>query len=162
MALVKCRECGEQVSTKAKACLKCGAAPQKTSILRILFAVMVVIFLYAAVFPSDKSPPVPVDPAVAAKKAEDSDFYTRADMAMELVQKAAREPESVTFEGVYVSQDKGTVCVFYRGRNGFGGISRDAAAVSMLTGQVDTSATVRKKCAKTDTMRDMSYMARRR
>ncbi|WP_394854470.1 zinc-ribbon domain-containing protein [Shewanella xiamenensis] len=25
MALVKCKECGEQVSTKAKSCPKCGA-----------------------------------------------------------------------------------------------------------------------------------------
>lgn len=32
MALVKCKECGEKVSTKAKNCPKCGAkAPKKTS-----------------------------------------------------------------------------------------------------------------------------------
>ncbi|WP_412514572.1 MULTISPECIES: zinc-ribbon domain-containing protein [Shewanella] len=30
MALVKCKECGEEVSTKAKTCPKCGAkAPTK-------------------------------------------------------------------------------------------------------------------------------------
>jgi hypothetical protein len=29
MALVKCRDCGNQVSTNAKACPKCGCAPRK-------------------------------------------------------------------------------------------------------------------------------------
>jgi type VI secretion system protein VasI len=46
VALVKCKECGEEVSTKAKACPKCGAwLPKKTSIVTwgvlalILFAI---------------------------------------------------------------------------------------------------------------------------
>jgi hypothetical protein len=46
VALVKCKECGEKVSTKAKTCPKCGAKPpKKTSIVTwgvlalILFAI---------------------------------------------------------------------------------------------------------------------------
>jgi hypothetical protein len=46
MALVKCKECGEQVSTSAKSCPKCGAKlPKKTSLITwlvlILFGVVV-------------------------------------------------------------------------------------------------------------------------
>ncbi|WP_342632179.1 zinc ribbon domain-containing protein [Marinobacter alkaliphilus] len=55
MALVKCKECGSDVSTKAKACPKCGAkAPKKTS----LFTWLVTGFVAAAmigVFTSDPS-----------------------------------------------------------------------------------------------------------
>ena len=37
MVLVKCKECGEQVSTKAKHCPKCGAVPKKeTSVFKWL------------------------------------------------------------------------------------------------------------------------------
>lgn len=49
MALVKCIECGEQISNKAKACPKCGAVqPKKTSIFTWLVLVLVVYFGYVA------------------------------------------------------------------------------------------------------------------
>lgn len=52
MALVKCKECGEDVSTKAKACPKCGAkAPKKTS----LFTWFVLIFILFTVYISNKN-----------------------------------------------------------------------------------------------------------
>lgn len=55
MALVKCKECGSDVSTKAKTCPKCGAkAPKKTS----LFTWIVTGFVAAAIigtFTSDPS-----------------------------------------------------------------------------------------------------------
>jgi RNA polymerase subunit RPABC4/transcription elongation factor Spt4 len=47
MALTKCKECGEQISTKAEACPKCGAKqPKKTSLLTwgvLAFIILVVI-----------------------------------------------------------------------------------------------------------------------
>lgn len=53
MALVKCKECGEEVSTKAKACPKCGAkAPKKTS----LFTWLVVAFIVVAIFVANQTP----------------------------------------------------------------------------------------------------------
>lgn len=49
MALVKCKECNEEVSTKAKTCPKCGAkAPKKTSLLTWLVLIIIVIFVYSA------------------------------------------------------------------------------------------------------------------
>jgi hypothetical protein len=46
IALVKCKECGEQVSTKAKHCPKCGAVPKKeTSVFKWLLLLCV---LFAA------------------------------------------------------------------------------------------------------------------
>ncbi len=47
MALTKCKECGEQISTKAETCPKCGAKPpKKTSLITwivLAFVVFVVI-----------------------------------------------------------------------------------------------------------------------
>ncbi len=46
MALVKCKECGEKVSTKAKSCPNCGAKPpKKTSI--VTWAVLALILFVA-------------------------------------------------------------------------------------------------------------------
>jgi len=53
MALVKCKECGEKVSTKAKICPKCGAkAPKKTS----LFTWLVLVFIVLVVFVANQTP----------------------------------------------------------------------------------------------------------
>jgi RNA polymerase subunit RPABC4/transcription elongation factor Spt4 len=49
MALVKCKECNEEVSTKAKTCPKCGAkAPKKTSLFTWLVLIIIVVFIYSA------------------------------------------------------------------------------------------------------------------
>lgn len=47
MALTKCKECGEQISTKAAACPKCGAVPKKKT---SLFTWLVVIVLGFGIF----------------------------------------------------------------------------------------------------------------
>lgn len=61
MALVKCKECGEQVSTKAKTCPSCGAkAPKRTSLVTWLVLVIIIVGAWGAVFnsgtPSRRSP----------------------------------------------------------------------------------------------------------
>lgn len=49
MALVSCKECGEKVSTKAKACPKCGAkGPKKTSVLTWILSIFIFISAYTA------------------------------------------------------------------------------------------------------------------
>lgn len=49
MALVNCKECNEEVSTKAKACTKCGAkAPKKTSLFTWLVLLIIVFWVYSA------------------------------------------------------------------------------------------------------------------
>ncbi|MES2661810.1 MAG: zinc ribbon domain-containing protein [Pseudomonadota bacterium] len=49
MALVKCKECSEEVSTSAKACPKCGAkVPKKTSLFTWLVVLLIIFILYSA------------------------------------------------------------------------------------------------------------------
>ncbi len=51
MALIKCRECGNDVSTKAEACPKCGAKrPRQTSLLTKLVGGFLAIGVIGAVF----------------------------------------------------------------------------------------------------------------
>jgi RNA polymerase subunit RPABC4/transcription elongation factor Spt4 len=58
MALVKCKECGEQVSTSAKACPKCGAKPpKKTSVLTWIVLVIVIFVVYSAFQSSTSTKP---------------------------------------------------------------------------------------------------------
>jgi hypothetical protein len=50
MALVKCKECNEQVSTSAKSCPKCGAKPpKKTSVVTWVVGIFLIFGVYAAV-----------------------------------------------------------------------------------------------------------------
>jgi len=57
MALVKCKECGEEVSNKAKTCPKCGAkAPKKTS----AFTWLVLIFIIFIIYSVSQTPTTPV------------------------------------------------------------------------------------------------------
>lgn len=57
MALVKCKECGEKVSTKAKVCPNCGAkTPKKTS----LFTWIILIFIVFVIYAVSKAPSTPV------------------------------------------------------------------------------------------------------
>ena len=50
MALIKCKECGEKVSTKAKNCPSCGAkAPKKTSIVTWGVLVLILLAIFGAI-----------------------------------------------------------------------------------------------------------------
>lgn len=56
MALVKCKECGEEVSNKAKSCPKCGAkAPKKTSLLTWLVLILIILGVYVSGQSTDKT-----------------------------------------------------------------------------------------------------------
>lgn len=56
MALVKCRECGAQISTKADACPKCGArAPKKTSAFTWFMLLFIIPGVYVAYISSSST-----------------------------------------------------------------------------------------------------------
>lgn len=49
MSLVKCKECGQGVSTKAASCPNCGAkAPKKTSLFTWLVLILIIVGVYGA------------------------------------------------------------------------------------------------------------------
>lgn len=71
MAMTTCKECKNEVSTKAKVCPHCGAPmPKRTSPLTKLFLVVVLVPIGLAIFLPDSSPPSST-PGPADKAAEE-------------------------------------------------------------------------------------------
>lgn len=69
MALMKCKECGADVSTKANACPKCGApAPKPRSIGPLILAAFAILLVMKLAWPDKASEPL-APAAVAALKA---------------------------------------------------------------------------------------------
>ena len=66
----------------------------------------------------------PRAPKSREELADDNRMHA-ANLAVRAVRRALREPESAVFEGVHVGESATEVCVSYRARNGFGGISRE-------------------------------------
>lgn len=91
MALQPCRECGEQISTSAKTCPRCGVArPARSSGNRlfylIVFAVVVVVWAYSRVEP-------------VARSAADAALAAQLDAALATQPAAAEMPDPATSRG---------------------------------------------------------------
>lgn len=57
MALIKCKECGHQISNKAKTCSNCGIPlPKKTSVLTWLVTILIGLGVFSAIMSPSKSP----------------------------------------------------------------------------------------------------------
>ncbi|MBI3096371.1 MAG: zinc ribbon domain-containing protein [Rhodocyclales bacterium] len=71
MSLIKCKECGKEISNKADVCPHCGAKPYKASGCFVVVLAALAIFGTIGVMSSKGSPP-PTPPAPIATKAESS------------------------------------------------------------------------------------------
>lgn len=155
MALTKCHECKAEISSEAIACPKCGAKPPKetsrfTLAVGGLFAIAVAMGVANSV-----NHPETATPAVSAADAEaDTRRVATATEAANAIKRVAREPESVKFEALGVSDDAQVVCMQYRARNGFGGMAREFAIFSGNRGSTATAAAWAKKCT---ALRDYLY-----
>lgn len=123
MALVKCKECGSQVSTSAKACPGCGSAPPKrTKPLHIVFAGAVLMMIFYSITREPRSAPPPTPQQVEAKKAA-----VAIAVAQSAIQGALKDPDSAKFSGAFYKE--GTVCGYVNAKNSFGGYSGDKGFV---------------------------------
>lgn len=105
MALVKCKECGSQVSSKAKACPSCGAKPQKAvGTFGGLIVIGIAIFIFSKMFGGTGStgastPAKPVDYC--------SDTTMAFVMSQSFVEKSLKAPSTADFP--YITSDGVTV-----------------------------------------------------
>jgi Na+-transporting methylmalonyl-CoA/oxaloacetate decarboxylase gamma subunit len=156
MALIKCHECQNDVSTEAKVCPKCGAkvrlpkekkealprlaAPKMSLGVKIFIGlfVMIVVGQLIRVTTPPKTPEQIASDAAAA--AADDKRVGAAMLAAALIKKSAREPDSINFSSLRVSDDATVVCAVYKGRNGFGGVSEEPAVyiVGLQSGAPDS------------------------
>lgn len=155
MALEKCKECGNEVSTTAVSCPKCGAKIQRTSMVTKLIAwligIIVLISIIANISNSnDEKNRAAVEQSRRAsltleqRTKEDAQKHAEAEIhAKEEIQKEARfqqtlrvvktlkeamkNPDSFQIDQALANDDGTLVCIVYRAQNSFGAITRDAA-----------------------------------
>lgn len=147
MALIKCHECGSEVSAEAKACPKCGAKPSKpTSLTAMLIMILIGIGFVAATLRGAQQPE-PETPEQKAEKAAADTRYIVAAATSNLLRDTMRDPDSLKFEVLRVNEDATVVCMEYRARNGFGGLNRELMVVTKDRSSQDPS-DWNKRCTK--------------
>lgn len=145
MSIITCHECGEKVSTAAKACPSCGAKPKKpVGLAGILLAILIGVILFQctktanqiAERPTTRAPSKTPEQLAAeqAEAAAEKKRYMTTASAVEFVMKHARNPSSVVIELAGASDDSSIVCIQYRAQNGFGGMSRET--ISLVNGKI--------------------------
>lgn len=109
MALTNCKECGNQISSEAKSCPKCGAKPPyRPGIGIIIFFVTVLFFGLKSISsnPGNPAATAPVDNTIAARGA-----------CMLFIKQSLHDPDSAQFDSsdtAYVSS-VGNVWTVQRG-----------------------------------------------
>lgn len=125
-----------------------------------LLVVMIVLFAVGVAMMEDPAPAVETPEQIAAKaakKEKEALQYLATSSAAKAIKASMRDPQSIVFASLRVSDDAKTVCAEYSGRNGFGGMSQETAVVTggKATG---SSKAWNKRC--TGPMRNMMYVAR--
>lgn len=145
MALIKCKECGAKVSTKAKTCPQCGAKLKKgTSKLILGLLGLTILGMYLSVSTGHKDTSVPpTKEEIAAKQAlkekkeqqklEEQAEHKRKDedwtsiaAAKNIIKKRLRDPDSAEFKNLIAKRRDGKifiVCGEVNAKNGFGGMT---------------------------------------
>lgn len=122
MALTKCKECGKEVSDTAGKCPNCGAKVAKplgvAGWLLVAFTAFVV-YQCSSIASNPKNQTTTVtDPKEEAR-------FQKTAATARIIKSNLREPESMTLESARANDDASVVCLEYRARNGFGGMSKE-------------------------------------
>lgn len=119
MALIKCRECGKEISSDAKACPHCGAKPKTGIGCGPVLGIILVGFIAWLAFGPSPTPPAP-------KTEAEQQATTRMAMAAaaaKALKQSLREPDSLDIISIKTDQLANIICLEYRAKNGFGGTS---------------------------------------
>lgn len=157
MALVKCRECGKDISTQAKACPHCGAKPPyRPSLAFILVGGLLVAFGLKSMLGEDSPPPTPKTAEQIAQDIAEERRHLVASITAKKLKNALREPESVVWEYIGTDEKAELVCLRYRARNGFGGMTAEVMTVTTTESGPD-AALWNRHCAGVE-LYDMLYI----
>lgn len=139
MALKKCKECGKEVSTKAKECPSCGAPVKSSSSVGCLtiIAIIFIIGMIGSLFDNDKSDKTSRTQTTTPKTQEEirKDRIQKHFSAWDgshreltkLIKKSMNDPGSYDHvETVYRDEDDHLVVkTTFRGKNTFGGVVKN-------------------------------------
>lgn len=168
MALKPCKECGNEVSSDAKSCPKCGAkTPKKATLFTWLVVAGLAVWSYqsatspekanaspvASVMPLTKEAKTAKDLAETKELADQKARFTLASDFTEAVTRRMRDPGSFVVESLLTNHTGTIACMQYRSKNGFGGMNRESAILVDNNAKDATKASWRKYC--TDGMSDI-------
>ena len=144
MPIVKCHECGKDVSTQAKTCPSCGVKVKKpTSRALKLIGLACVIGVIGTAITGNNSPPPQQSPEPsrsagltpeqrasedAAKSKRDLQLQTAAAVAQRL-KRATKDPAAFELTSLVVKPD-GAACYEYRAKNSYGAILPSSAILT--------------------------------
>ena len=97
-------------------------------------------------------------PVEMAKQKADERRSVNAPIAVAIVRKHLRDPESLALESV-LTQDGNLYCVEYRARNGFGGMNSSFAVVRVNLLSVSSDTTTWNKLCSRKSLFDETYAA---
>jgi hypothetical protein len=140
MAMVKCKECGANVSTKGKACASCGAPPPKTSPLETFISTILILGLIVwLVTRSDDQSDTPSE----SRQKEIESHFSAWDGSHKSVTRAIKasmnDPGSYDHVETRYSEMGNYLVVHckFRGKNAFGGVVLNAVQAKVdLSGNV--------------------------
>jgi DNA-directed RNA polymerase subunit RPC12/RpoP len=135
MALMKCLECGGDVSSEAQSCPHCGVLVKKPkppmSRAKKLALCAVGLFVLSVVYQTDQSAQrkaARTPEQVAADEKEAAQEAVRVGavrVAVDQLRKSLRDPDSLVVESARAAADPVLVCIEYRAKNGFGGMNKE-------------------------------------
>lgn len=131
MAIIKCRECGAQISSSASQCPRCGIKRKDavSSVAKFFILVFLIIPMGIAIFSTavtGRRPEPVAQPKTPEELAADRKAQLEIKRAMNgaiLLKKSARDPDSFKLEQALIIDKTGSVCYTYRARNGFNGMN---------------------------------------
>lgn len=153
MAMIKCGECGAQISNKAQACPQCGAKrPKRTNRLTLIFAWLLgaggLMAAYSAIdsqqrldtaaaqaaareaaLPPEQRAALARDRAAAASSAAALEIeFQRAVSIARQIKANMKDPDSFKLTGVTLTS-AGALCFQYRAKNSFNAVVQGFAVV---------------------------------
>lgn len=127
MKLVKCSDCGTEISPRAKQCPSCGAPVKKrTSRIGLLLLAVVSVGVVGAFAGKSSTPTVAASPEQVKANAEQNQRQTAVIAATAALRRAMKDPESFDLKEVVVKAD-GSGCLTYRARNSFNAMLQQSA-----------------------------------
>ena len=144
MALVKCKECNNQISTDANKCPQCGAKQNKGEFRKTLGWIIVVIIAFGVagrmLEDSPKDVKKPIDQKAEQEKNNRALRGLIAKKELANIKEALNDPSSLSVNWIGANEKGTVICFDYRAKNGFGGLVKNYTV--FINGQPSTDAGV--------------------
>lgn len=170
MAMIKCHECGKEISSSAKTCPNCGVKPKKSvGIVGIAFALFAGFILFKCTLGVEESSRRTAEreaaktpeqrAAEATARANEELRVTAAMRTQKLVREHAKNPASLQFEQLGISERGDTICGRYRATNSFNAVV-PGIVVATPNGYSFEPAHWKKHCANAAGLFDMTSVVK--